>query len=264
MEELEIPFQYRVVVHRLCEEVKVKIRTSTDISESFRDDIRVKQGFPLSPTLFGLYIDKLEEWLNLHSGDGVRLGEFVITLPLYADDLVLIAKSAHGFQMHLYALKNFCKSVGMQVNTSKNKIMIFSNKRDKSQHTFFFEGNILEEINENKYLRIDFKNKLNLEYCRKKRILGGWKALYALQKICRKVELWDWKTIKVIFGLLVFLMILYGCELWASNIHVLKWKQIEKIQKRLIMSKFKIESSVPYEIMLSETRVAPNLELQHL
>ena len=71
MEELEIPLQYTTVVHRLYEEVKVKIRTSMAISESFRSDIGVKQGCPLSPTLFGLYIDKLEEWLNLQGGDGV-------------------------------------------------------------------------------------------------------------------------------------------------------------------------------------------------
>ena len=96
MEELEIHLQYRGVVHRLYEEVKVKIRTSVGISESFRSDIRVKQGYPLSPTLFGLYIEKLEEWLNLQGGDGVWLGEFVIKLLLYADDLVLVAKSTHG------------------------------------------------------------------------------------------------------------------------------------------------------------------------
>ena len=63
--------------------------------------------------------------------------------------------------------------------------------------------------------------------------------------------------IKVLLGLLVCPVILYGCELWASSISISKWKQIEKIQKRLIMSKFKIKSSVPYEIMLSETGAAP-------
>jgi hypothetical protein len=64
MEELGVPIHLRAAIHRLYEEVKVKIRTSTGISESFRSDIGVKQGCPLSPTLFGLYIDKLEEWLN--------------------------------------------------------------------------------------------------------------------------------------------------------------------------------------------------------
>jgi len=86
-----------------------------------------------------------------------------------------------------------------------------------------------------------------------KRILGGWKTLYALQNRCRETSLWDWKTIKVFFELLVCTMILYGSKLWAINIPVSKWKQIEKIQKHLIMNKFKIKSLVSYKIMLRET-----------
>jgi hypothetical protein len=70
--------------------LKSKSERSTDISKSFRSDIGVKQGCPLSPTLFGLYIDKLEEWLNLQDDDGALLGEFVIRLLLYANDLILI------------------------------------------------------------------------------------------------------------------------------------------------------------------------------
>jgi hypothetical protein len=66
----------------------------------------------LSPTLFGLYIDKLEEWLNLQDNDGALLGEFVIRLLLYADDLILIAKSALGLQEHLISLEHFCRTSG--------------------------------------------------------------------------------------------------------------------------------------------------------
>ena len=116
MKELEIPLHYRVVVHRLYEEAKVKIITLAVIWESFRSDNGFKQGFPLSPTLFGLYIDKLEEWLNFQGWDGVWFGEFVIKLVLYVDDLVLISKSSHGLQKHLYALEHFCREMGMQVN----------------------------------------------------------------------------------------------------------------------------------------------------
>jgi hypothetical protein len=97
-------FQHRGAVHRLYEEVKFKIKTSAGISESFRSDIGVKQGCPLSPTLFCLYIDKLEELLNLQEGDGALFGGFVIRLLLYVDDLILIAKSALGLQEHLISL----------------------------------------------------------------------------------------------------------------------------------------------------------------
>jgi hypothetical protein len=124
----------------IYEEVKVKIRTSAGISESFRSDIGVKQGCPLSPTLFGLYIDKLEEWLNFQEGDGALLGEFVIRLLLYADDLIQIAKFALGLQEHLISLEHFCSTVGTQVNTSKTKEVVFSSKRKHNQHKFYFEG----------------------------------------------------------------------------------------------------------------------------
>ena len=78
-----------------------------------------------------------------------------------------------------------------------------------------------------------------------------------IQNRCHEPELWDWKTIQTLFGLLVLPVVLYGCELWASNTTIAQWKQIEGIQKRLITSKFKIKSTVPYDIMLSEMGAAP-------
>jgi hypothetical protein len=185
------------------------------------------------------------------------LGKFVIRLLLYADDLILIAKSALGLQEHLCSLEHFCRRVGMQVNISKTKAVVLSNKRKHNQHKFYFEGNILEEVVDYKYLRIDFNKNLSWDGCRKKRTLRGWKAFYAFQNRCREAELWDWKTTLTLFGFLVILVILYGCELWASSATKIQWKQNEKIQKRLITNKFKIKSAVPYAILLSETGAAP-------
>ena len=148
-------------MHTLYEEVKLKIRTSTCIYESFRSDIRVKQGFPLSPTLFGLYIDKLEEWLNSQGGENIHLGKFVTRVLLYTYDLILISKSAFRLQEHLLSLQHFCRKVGMQVNISKIKTMIFSNKREHKQHKLYFEGNTLEEVVDYNYLKIDFNKNLS-------------------------------------------------------------------------------------------------------
>ena len=55
MEELGVPMHLREIVHRLYEEVKVKIRTSDGISKSFRSNIGVKQGCPC-PLPFLVYI----------------------------------------------------------------------------------------------------------------------------------------------------------------------------------------------------------------
>ena len=61
------------------------------------------------------------------------MGGLVIRLLLYADDLILIAKSSLGLQDHLISLEHFCRTVGMQVNTSKTKVVVFSRKRKHKQ-----------------------------------------------------------------------------------------------------------------------------------
>jgi hypothetical protein len=61
---------------------------------------------------------------------------------------------------------------------------------------------------------------------------------------------------QTLFGVLVILVVLYGCEVWASSTSNLQWKQIEKIQKHFITNKFKIKSLVPYDIILSEIGAA--------
>ena len=112
----------------------------------------------------------------------------------------------------------------MQVKISKTKIMIFSLIRKGKPTTFLFEGSPLEIVKEYKYLGIGFHYKLSWETCRAKRVQGGWKASFSLQNRRRKVELWDWKTKKTLFGLLVTLVVLYGCEVWGSIMSNCKWR----------------------------------------
>jgi hypothetical protein len=97
-------------------------------------------------------------------------------------------------------------------------MVVFSSKRKHNQHKFYFEGNTLKEVAYYKYPRIDFNKNLSWEGCRNKITLGGWKAFYAFQNRCREAELWDWKTTQTLFGLLVILVVLYGCEVWAKYI----------------------------------------------
>jgi hypothetical protein len=54
----------RVVAIRLYENVISKFRNTEGWLEEINCNIGVKQGCPLSPTLFGIYIDKLEGCLE--------------------------------------------------------------------------------------------------------------------------------------------------------------------------------------------------------
>ena len=56
---------------------------------------------------------------------------------------------------------------------------------------------------------------------------------------------------------MVTLIVLYGCEIWGSNMSTCRWRQLERIQKQLIISNLKINATISYEIILVETSTFP-------
>jgi hypothetical protein len=59
--------------------------------------------------LFGIYIDELEAFLHEHiqEGDRCLLHQVLISILLFADDVVLLASSSAGLQRQLDALALF-------------------------------------------------------------------------------------------------------------------------------------------------------------
>jgi len=67
------------------------------LSTRFPCGIRVKQGCPLSPLLFGLYFDGLEKHLDALEGNNPpQLADIIVKLLLYADDLALMSETPQG------------------------------------------------------------------------------------------------------------------------------------------------------------------------
>ena len=93
---------------------------STDINCNFG----VKQGWSLSPTIFVIYIDKLEKCLEEACDADTILAEIVIILLLYVDNIVLMARHPFDLNKQIRILKDFCSNMGMNVNTNKTKIRI--------------------------------------------------------------------------------------------------------------------------------------------
>ncbi|KAL2643117.1 hypothetical protein R1flu_010704 [Riccia fluitans] len=87
-----------------------------------------RKGCPLSPTLFGIFINDLERWLQEQGGEGVRLGQFVVQLLSFADDVVILACELGGLLLHLEGLNSFCLATSMRVNFAKTKWMCFGSR----------------------------------------------------------------------------------------------------------------------------------------
>jgi hypothetical protein len=64
MVEIGMSLEYRVAIACSYEEVRCQLKTDHGFFEYFLSNIGVRQGCTLSPTLFGLCIDKLTELVN--------------------------------------------------------------------------------------------------------------------------------------------------------------------------------------------------------
>ena len=104
LEALGVPTDMQCGIYALYESVSGKVRSSKGLSEAVASTIRVKQACPLSPTLFGLYIDEASHYIERFEGLGECLAGIAIQILLYADDIVLISDSPEGLQRHLNAL----------------------------------------------------------------------------------------------------------------------------------------------------------------
>jgi hypothetical protein len=116
LEEIRVPLDLKVAAIRMYEKFIANFKNTEGWSKEINCNIGVKQGCPLSPTLFGIYIDKLEDCLEKQGCVGPTLTSIVINILLYAKDIVIITRIPHDIEDQLRILKDFCSNMGMTVN----------------------------------------------------------------------------------------------------------------------------------------------------
>jgi hypothetical protein len=134
-------------------------------SDEVISDIDVKQGCHLSPTLFGLYVNELETYLDKIEGDSPCLFNTVVVILLYVDDVVLLSRSSASLQRLLNKLCDFFTSSILEVNLAKTKIMMFGrNKRKLYQEALCLDKDQIEITHEYKYLEIEFIHMVTISH----------------------------------------------------------------------------------------------------
>ena len=149
MEEIKVPFDLRETTIRIYENVIFKFKNIVGCSE-INCSTGVKQGCPLSPTLFCIYIDKMEYFMEGGCVSPTLIG-IVINLLLYANAIILITRSPHDIKNQLRILKYIFSNMGITVNTNKTNLMIIKSN-NTTYDTFVYEKNNLEEVTSYKYL----------------------------------------------------------------------------------------------------------------
>jgi len=93
LDEVIIPPELKIFLIHLYEMVIAKIKTTQGSSKDIKCNIKVNQWCPLSSTLFVIYMDMLEECLEIMRCKGTGLVGDMITLLLYVDDIILLCRS---------------------------------------------------------------------------------------------------------------------------------------------------------------------------
>ena len=146
------------IIHSLYANAKSCVRIGNSKSVCFSSNIGVRQGENLSPALFSLFLNDLSEFIS-HAYDGLNdVSEmahvllsndeievyFKLYSLLYADDTVVFAESENELQAALNAMFLYCKSWDLEVNPSKTKITVISNRKIHQAPHFIYNGQDLD------------------------------------------------------------------------------------------------------------------------
>ena len=110
-------------------------------SELFDVTLGVKQGEPLSPLLFILFINDVKDCIdnnNLTENDMRLLSIYML---LFADDIALFTTNPESLQLQLNAIYDYSCKWGLKINVKKTKLCIF----EKKKSSCLFKWNINNE-----------------------------------------------------------------------------------------------------------------------
>ena len=122
------------------------------------------RGDVLSPTLFSIYLNDLAidiKNMNL----GVNCDGEMISILLYADDIVLLAESEEALQEMINHVADWCHNWRLMINVDKTKIVHFR-KSTAPETTFLFRlcDFEIEKVQQYKYLGVYFDYCLTFKY----------------------------------------------------------------------------------------------------
>ena len=110
------------MIVNIYSKVTSKVSTEGASTVTFNLWMGLMQGECLSPSLFAMYINDIEDYFNKIDNAGITIKGRKIWVLKYADDLFFIAISEDGLQKSLNSLYSYCTQNKLTANTSISKI----------------------------------------------------------------------------------------------------------------------------------------------
>ena len=223
----EIDGKFLRIIRNIYQGIKSCISLNGQNSNFFYSNTGLRQGERLSPLLFSLFLNDLENFMIAHGCDGVDIDcvdeELVVytqvLLLFYADDTAILADNEESLQHNLDEFLKFCKALRLSINYTKTNILIFGVKNKECFH-FQLDNNKIDIVDTFKYLGVAFSSSRSFLKARLHAVQQAWKALCLLYKRVRYFDLPLKLQIKL-FDHTIVPILLYGSEIWGFKIRTL-------------------------------------------
>ena len=234
---------------------KKDINDDSYIEDCFFSSIAgVYQGESLSPFLFSMFLNDLHEDLKSNDDVGIMIDGMLLTVLLFADDMIIFSTTRKGLQTGLDKLDEYCSRWGLTVNINKTKCVAFRNGGKVGQlDRWKFRNEDLETVSEFRYLGFVFgssgkfaKGIIDL----KKRSL---RALFGLKNIIYQYpDMTPSLQIKL-FNALVLPILSSSCEIWGFE----NAPQLDTVHLGFLKSILGVRKTVPTPYVYKELGVHP-------
>ncbi len=194
------------------------MRVSGFSGEGRTPSMGLRQGCPLSATLFGLFIDGLHHYLEtMAPAAGIQIQHMRLRELVYADDICLMASSPEQLQALIDALSSYCAILHMEISVPKTKVMVVSPVPAPAV-VFSCNDNTFEQITTFKYLGLHFHQSgavAHLVSPINSKAGGSWAAVqrrHSLLQCGRTINL----HLHLLQAVLVPVL-QYGCQVWGMH-----------------------------------------------
>lgn len=238
-------------IAEIYEETKNTIKVNNEESREFWTTKGLRQGCPLSPLLFSIYMSDLETVLSNEQTGGVVIGQKKIWSLSYADDIVIVAKTHNEMKALIRRFGKYLSKIDMILNTKKTKIIKFSKGRGRAaKEDFEHAGEQIEMVKTIKYLGYTFQKnggeKEHIKEITKRANIAMTQAWSIGQRKFKN----NFKMRMFLFDKLVVSILMYGAEVWGWT----EQTEIETTQTKYIKWILGLNRQTPSYIILEETK----------
>ena len=111
------------------------IITPYGLSRQVQIKCGVRQGCPMSPLMFILFLEPLIHWIN-SKNEGYKIQDKQLKILAYADDIMLLSNSVTDLQRMLDQVCDFLTFYGMSLNTQGHDKTVYTSNSLALQHLF--------------------------------------------------------------------------------------------------------------------------------